>query len=61
MKEVYGTPPLVGYTMTLEEMQTDYEVYKMLYAATSNGTTMTKDQLDRFTSLTKVFEDMGNE
>jgi hypothetical protein len=61
MIEVYGKAPVVGYTVTIEDAKTDYEVYKLLYAATSNGSTMTKEQLERFKDLTNIFDKSASE
>lgn len=55
MHEVYGQPPVVGYTVTVEEARTDFTVYEMLYKASQDGKTMAKDQLQRYMDLLTIF------
>lgn len=57
MEKAYGPPPVIGYTVSIEEMQTDFEVYKMLYQATGNGTRMTPEQIARYHALIEAFRE----
>lgn len=56
MEPVYGQPPIIGFTVPIDSLRVDYELYKTLFQASNNGKTMSTQQQNRYHDLKQIFE-----